>query len=250
MEKWNPPCVGGQLQNVHCHNNQPTACMNNIPVHTQSEGCLAYRIVGWKSHIMATVLYRFSAMSQQSTVSVYEQYKSDQLNRFTKYFCKYSRKLHFFPETVYCHQYQRCHWSKLSGLMTQCFYVKRRKLRRKWGWMIVKTRRVNWKWWVPLKTKKKMMGAAYYRWNGTILDYCSCVPVDLFADWCFVPNLWRNQTVHFSVWGIRSEGLIRIKACSDLRSLRVQEIWYVVCTNAVQWQEERSIWSQPKNGCV
>ena len=59
------------------------------------------------------------------------------------------------------------------------------------------------------------------RWNGTILDYCSCVPVDLFADWRFVPNLWRNRTVHFSVWGIGSVGSIRIKASFDLRSLRV-----------------------------
>ena len=88
------------------------------------------------------------------------------------------------------------------------------------------------------------------RWNGTILDYCSCVPVDLFADWCFVPYLWRNRTVHFSVWGIGSEGWIRIKACFDLRSLRVQEIWNVISTNAVQWQEECSVWSQPKNGSV
>ena len=87
------------------------------------------------------------------------------------------------------------------------------------------------------------------RWNGTILDYCSCVLVDLFADWCFESHLWRNRTVHFSVWGIGSEGWIRIKACFDLRSLQVQEIWNV-STNAVQWQEERSVWSQPKNGCV
>ena len=88
------------------------------------------------------------------------------------------------------------------------------------------------------------------RWNGTILDYCSCVPVDLFADWRFVPNLWRNRTVHFSVWGIGSVGSICIKASFDLRSLRVQEILNVVSTNAVQWQEECSVWSQPKNGCI
>ena len=85
------------------------------------------------------------------------------------------------------------------------------------------------------------------RWNGTILDYCSCVPVDLFAVWRFMPNLWRNRTVHFSVRGTGSEGSIRIKACFDLR---VQEILNVISTNAVQWQEEHSVWCQPKNGCI
>ena len=153
---------------------------------------------------------------------------------------------------MYYHQYQRCHGSKISGLMTQCFYVKRRKLRRKSGWMIVNT-----------PCELKVVGASQKnnnwddgscrsccRWNGTILDSCSCVPVDLFADWRFMPNLWRNRTVHFSVWGIRSEGSIRIKACFDLRSLRVKEISNVVSSNAVQWQEECNIWSQPKNGCI
>ena len=105
---------------------------------------------------------------------------------------------------------------------------------------------------VPLQKKSWDHGRcrACCRWNGTILDYCSCVPFDLFADWRFVPNLRRNWTVHFSVWGIRSEGSIRIKACFDLRSLQVQEILNVISTNAVQWQEERSVWSQPKNGCI
>ena len=155
---------------------------------------------------------------------------------------------------MYCHQYQRCHGSKISGLMTKCFYVERRKLRRKWGWMTVKTRCVNRKWWgaSPVNFFFGDDGScrSCCRWNGTILDYCSCVPVDLFADWRFVPNLWRNRTVHFSVWGIGSVGSIRIKASFDLRSLRVQEILNVVSTNAVQWQEERSVWSQPKNGCI
>ena len=79
---------------------------------------------------------------------------------------------------------------------------------------------------VPLEKKSWDDGScrSCCSWNGTILDDCSCVPVDLFVDWCVVPNLLRNRTVHFSVWGIGSKGSILIKACFDLRSLRVQEI--------------------------
>ena len=48
----------------------------------------------------------------------------------------------------------------------------------------MKTRCVSQKWWGASPKKKSDDGScrSCCRWNGTILDYCSCVPVDLFAD--------------------------------------------------------------------
>ena len=61
---------------------------------------------------------------------------------------------------------------------TQCFYVERRKLRRKWGWMTVKTRCVNRKWWGASREKKlrwwEMQSVLQMEWNNLgLLLMCS-----------------------------------------------------------------------------
>ena len=101
--------------------------------------------------------------------------------------------------------------------------------------------RKKWRWW-------ELQIVLQMEWNNLgLLLTCS--------SWLVCWLMFRAQLVEKPDWTFqcvrdRISGPIRIKASFDLRSLRVQEILNVVSTNAVQWQEERSVWSQPKNSGI